>query len=156
MKKFIMTITALVAFSVGVTTQAQTPAPTLATSIKKLESIVVKRITAEDTQGWSYVVDTSSFRELDFNHDGRKDAVVIVTLCEKESCDITSQVATAFVLRNNGRGYDVTNQVEVGMNPKIVSVGAAGAVVQSSKMGRDDPMCCPTGVRFDKVVFVKN
>lgn len=89
----------------------------------------------------------------DVDRDGDLDAVVLVTLCESVNCHLTTKSAVVGLFRNMGDRYEQSSSRVYEGDGRLVRFTQAGAIVETTQFGPDDPDCCPTQVRQQTLQF---
>lgn len=104
--------------------------------------------------GYKYKLDSKNIIYADVNQDGKKDAVVALYYCEKQSCHMTTRVFDVAVFLATGK-----NQYKYGA---AYTLGLTGDLTVKNGMiyadtllynEHEDPACCPSHKEKIKLKF---
>ena len=93
---------------------------------------------------WLYSPMTQNLKDVDLDGDGDLDAVLIITICEMDSCHQTSQLSAVALLENDGKSYNLNWQKNVDFDPEIEQISGPEVTIKSLIYGEQDPQCCPS------------
>lgn len=106
--------------------------------------------------GYQYKLDKKQIIYADMNNDEKKDAVVALYYCEKQSCHITTNVFDVAVFLNTGKGnYNYASAYTLGLTGNL---SVKNGVINATTLlynEHEDPDCCPSHKEFIKLRLSK-
>ena len=96
------------------------------------------------SEAWRYQPLNTQSKRADLDRDGDLDAVVLISICEKDSCHPTSNEETIFLLRKDSNIYSLNKKMDLKFKSEIVSIVSGTVTVSTLSYGDNDPTCCPS------------
>lgn len=104
--------------------------------------------------GYKYRLDSKNIIYADVNKDGKKDAVVSLHYCEKQSCHMTTRVFDVAVFLSTGKNqYKYGDAYTLGLTGDLK---VKNDVIHANTLlynEHEDPACCPSHKETTKLKF---
>lgn len=150
--KIYHTLIALIVLSVP----ALANASNLNTLINQEAKKATQFLNKEDakTTGYKYHLVNKKVHYADINKDGKKDAVVALYYCEKQSCHMTTNVFDVAVFLSTGNGnYKYGSAYTLGLTGDLTVKNGIIYANTLSYVEHEDPDCCPSHKALVKLKF---
>lgn len=129
---------------------------TLNTLISSETKKAINFLNKEDLKygGYKYKLDSKNIIYADVNKDGKKDAVVALHYCEKQSCHMTTRVFDVAVFLATGKNqYKYGAAYTLGLTGNLT---VKNGIIHANVLyynEHEDPTCCPSHKEVVKLKF---
>lgn len=129
---------------------------TLNTLINNESKKAIGFLNKEDLKygGYKYKLDSKNIIYADVNKDGKKDAVVALHYCEKQSCHMTTRVFDVAVFLSTGKNqYKYGDAHTLGLTGNLTVKNGMIYANVLYYIEEEDPACCPSHKETIKLKF---